>query len=543
MTAKLTRAERARMPLARDVVRAVATDHGVCVRPVAVRRTDVLTGETTVVDVPCGATLASACPSCAERKRRLRMAQCREGWHLTEEPVLEADDPDDEQRMLAELRADWTRKHDAATDPAEREQLAADLALIDAELADAGVRGSIDPERSARRVRSTRRRQDAPDLPRRRVEARTIGRAYTAPDGKVFRPSMFVTLTLPSYGRVRSDGTPVDPAAYDYRRAARDALHFAKVVDRFVQNLRRFAGFDVQYFAAIEPQRRLAPHIHLAIRGTVSRAELRQVVAATYHQVWWPPCDEPVYTGDLLPVWDAETGGYRDPATGEPLPTWDDALDALDDDPDAEPLHVVRFGPQLDAKGVLVGSPDARRCIGYLTKYLNKSAHECHEPATDAERAHVDRLADALRYEPCSPTCANWLRHGVQPRNARPGLRPGTCRAKAHRRTHLGHGGRRVLVSRKWSGKTLADHKAERRAWVLELLGNSANGDTADVDPHRYVWAPVTRTDPDVAPLSHRLLRAVAERVRWRAALDRAKALAEGPDPQTELSATRGNAA
>ena len=31
----------------------------------------------------------------------------------------------------------------------------------------------------------------------------------------------------------------------------------------------------------------LAPHIHIAMRGTLSRTELRQVLAATYHQVWW----------------------------------------------------------------------------------------------------------------------------------------------------------------------------------------------------------------------------------------------------------------
>ena len=86
----------------------------------------------------------------------------------------------------------------------------------------------------------------------------------------------------------QADGTPADPAAYDYQRAARDALHFAALFDRFIQNLRRFLGYDVQYFAAVEPQRRLAPHIHIAIRGTLSRAELRQVLAATYHQVWWP---------------------------------------------------------------------------------------------------------------------------------------------------------------------------------------------------------------------------------------------------------------
>ena len=59
----------------------------------------------------------------------------------------------------------------------------------------------------------TRRRQDAPALPRRKVTRRTVGKTYTAPDGKTFRPSMFLTLTCPSYGRVREDGTPADPAA------------------------------------------------------------------------------------------------------------------------------------------------------------------------------------------------------------------------------------------------------------------------------------------------------------------------------------------
>ncbi len=71
---------------------------------------------------------------------------------------------------------------------------------------------------------------------------------------------------------------------------------------RFVQNLRRYLGYDVQYFAAIEPQRRLAPHIHIALRGTVARAEIRRVLAATYHQVWWPNVTEVKYQdGELLP--------------------------------------------------------------------------------------------------------------------------------------------------------------------------------------------------------------------------------------------------
>ena len=91
-----------------------------------------------------------------------------------------------------------------------------------------------------------------------------MGKTYTAPGGKTFRPSQFVTLTCPSYGRVGEDGTPTDLAAYDYDRAARDALHFAALFDRFIQNLRRYLGYDVQYLAAVEPQKRLAPHVHIA---------------------------------------------------------------------------------------------------------------------------------------------------------------------------------------------------------------------------------------------------------------------------------------
>ncbi|MFE3499606.1 replication initiator [Kitasatospora sp. NPDC059160] len=524
-----TRAERARMPLARSVLRQVAEEHGVCVRPVAVRRTDVVTGHTEVVDIPCGATRASLCPSCAERKRRLRAAQCREGWHLTEEPALEPDPATDAQQYLTELRADLTKAQAAAAGP-EADELTSLLAEIDTELADSGVRGSLAPAPAARRVRSTRRRQDSPDLPRRPVENRTLGKAYTTPDGKTFRPSLFLTLTLPSYGRVRGDGTPVDPTTYDYRRAARDALHFPKLIDRFIQNLRRFVGYDVQYFAVVEPQRRLAPHLHLALRGTISRAELRQVVTATYHQVWWPSTDQPLHTPETAPTWSPEPGAFTDPATGEPLPTWDAALDRLDTDPDAEPLHVLRFGPQLDAQGVLVGSPQAARCVRYLTKYLTKSVAECHTPAGESETGHVDRLATELRYEPCSPTCANWLLYGLQPKNAHPGLRPGACRSRAHKREHLGYGGRRVLVSRKWSGKTLTDHRAERRAWVLEVLGDTANR----TEPNRYVWEPVRPGDPDMSPLATRLLRAVAERVRWRQALDEALTRSEGvPCPTT----------
>ncbi len=212
---------------------------------------------------------------------------------------------------------------------------------------------------------------------------------------------MFLTLTLDSYGRVREDGTPVSPVSYDYRRAARDAIHFPALADRFIQNLRRYVGYDVQYYGAVEPQRRLAPHLHLALRGTIPRADLRQVIAATYHQVWWPSTDEVLFDGDRLPIWHEPSGQYVDPDTGEVLPTWDQALDAIG--PSDQPRHVVRFGPMFDAQGVLPGSKDSGRCIRYLTKYLTKHISGCHTATTAAQQDHAGRLIDALRYEPCSP--------------------------------------------------------------------------------------------------------------------------------------------
>ena len=397
---------------------------------------------------------------------------------------------------------------------------------LDEQITDSGLRGKVLPARP-RRHRSTRRRQDAAPLPRRPINARTVGKTYTAPDGKTFRPSLFVTLTCPSYGRVGEDGAPADPDTYDYTRAARDALHFAALFDRFIQNLRRFTGYDLQYFAAIEPQRRLAPHVHLAIRGTISRAELREVIAATYHQVWWPTADVK-YDGDHLPVWDEHTGTYLDPDTGEVLPTWDQALDAIGDQD--EPRHVARFGARFDAQGVLAGSRDASRCIGYLTKYLTKHLGDCHQATTDAQAAHAARLADALRYEPCSPTCANWLRYGIQPRNARPGLRPGACKGKAHRREYLGYAGRRVLVSRKWSGKTLADHRADRRTWLTSTLGLPATdpapvqlgtGQARRPGPHaQRATAPARRRRPH--PMANRPRPGPAQSSRSRSSGNRA---------------------
>jgi hypothetical protein len=527
------------MPRTADALRSLAVEYGVCVRPFALRRTDLTTGETDVIDLPCGATLEARCPSCAKRARRLRQQQCREGWHRADEPLPEPDEPTEGQRSLIVLRGHFEFERNRAVAMAAWDQVAdLDEAISEVEeaITESGMRGAVAPERTprrkdgiavpdgARRTRSTKHRQDAPELPRKKVEPRTIGATFGE---RAYRPSMFLTLTLDSYGPVRDDGTPVDPNRYDYRRAAFDAVTFPALLDRYWQNLRRAAGWNVQYFGAVEPQRRLAPHAHFAIRGAIPRALLRQVAAATYHQVWWPPIDRVRYDDDNPPVWDPASGGYIDPATLEPLPTWSDALDAV-----AEPVHVTRFGRQLDIKGVLGGTPEADKLLGYLTKYLTKSVDACHRADTDRQRAHLERLWHELRYTPCSPRCPNWLRYGVQPKRARPGQRAGYCKGRVHHPSTLGLGGRRVLVSRQWSGKTLADHKADNHAWVRALLGlptvDNADGHEPGT-PAPVVWEKARPDDPDLGPLPYRILRAISARIQQRDELDAARRRATGP--------------
>ena len=106
------------------MVAGLAQDQGVCVRPLARRLMDRVTGEASTVVLPCGSTREWRCPSCAKRARVLRMHQCAEGWHRVDEL------PED----------DLEPRHDKADDD-----------LDDGD--DADGKGRV--------VRSTRRRGDA----------------------------------------------------------------------------------------------------------------------------------------------------------------------------------------------------------------------------------------------------------------------------------------------------------------------------------------------------------------------------------------------
>ena len=234
------------------------------------------------------------------------------------------------------------------------------------------------------------------------------------------------------------------------------------------------------------------------------------------------------FDGDQLPVWHGPTGRYLDPATGELLPTWDEALDAIG--PADEPRHVARFGAKFDAQGVIAGSKDAARCIGYLTKYLIKHVADCHETGTESRGKHVNRLADALWYEPCSPSCANWLRYGIQPWNPKPGLRPGYCKGKAHRREYLGYAGPR--------GPGFPQMVREDTRRPSHRPQSLAAGRPRHSRRKRrpVPWEVVNPSDPDHMPMPRRLLHVLAGRASWQAALTEARRRAQ--EATGDLSAT-----
>ena len=86
--ARMTRAQRAALPLSADVAQALAEQHGVCIRPLAMRRIDTTTGRVDIVPVPCGSTREDQCrtlrgqsPQIADGPMPRRLAPRRRTGH------------------------------------------------------------------------------------------------------------------------------------------------------------------------------------------------------------------------------------------------------------------------------------------------------------------------------------------------------------------------------------------------------------------------------------------------------------------------------
>src|SRR5262245_27877512 len=140
-----SRAARLAMPRAIDALKSLAVEHGVCIHPILLRRTDLTTGRTEVIDLPCGATREAKCPSCAARAKRLRQVQIREGWHRTDEPNPGPAPATEEQKALISLRAHYEFERAEAERSRRFDQLAdLDEAIAEVEQAIAqGMRGRV----------------------------------------------------------------------------------------------------------------------------------------------------------------------------------------------------------------------------------------------------------------------------------------------------------------------------------------------------------------------------------------------------------------
>ncbi|MBW0274378.1 replication initiator protein [Nocardia sp. MH4] len=535
-----TAADRRAMPDIKDIAEAAAEKEGVCARVVPMRAFDPITSRTSYVGAPCKSTVATTCPACAKANKYLRITQLREGWCAEHEPV----DPEPvvtqaQQDVLTARASLFSDYHDARRDGDDElaDAIKVLVADLDTEARELGVRGRLPAldEKPRRKAKSTRRRDDLPDLPRKKVAKTTVGQSYA--EGK-YRPSTFFTLTLPSYGSINqvrdpetgkmvSDGSPRDPDAYDYARQARDTIHMARLFSKWIENLRRAVGWNVQYFATVEPQRRAAPHLHIALRGSIPTKLLYQVTAATYVNIWWPHYDRPVYDNTNMPVWDYSAGTFVDPKTHRPLTYWDDALAVMDSVDELDPAHTLQFGGQSKAVQILAGSDGMDHKVRYLTKYLTKSVGEILEPGSRRVAEHYDRLHAELEHTPCSPTCSVWLTYGIVPKGASEKTQPGKCRGIAHRRESLGLPGRRCKNSNKWTGKTVLDHKAERLEYVREYL--AAVGLVMADTSHLRI-TPVRPGDKDAPPRAHLVLDLVQRRIGQRAQYITARlAQDEGP--------------
>ncbi|WP_063920559.1 replication initiator [Nocardia salmonicida] len=536
-----TAADRRAMPDLTDIAQYAADKEGVCARVVPMRAFDPNTSRTSYIGAPCKATVATTCPACAKANKYLRITQLREGWCAEHEPADSEPVVTEAQQAVFGARATLFNQYkDARADGDDglAESIKALVAELDTELRDLGVRGRLAAldEKPRRKTKSTRRRDGLPDLPRLKVDkALTIGKAYA--DGK-YRPSTFFTLTLDSFGRINkvhdsaknemvSDGSPRDPDSYDYTRQARDTIHTARLFSKWIENLRRAVGWNVQYFATVEPQRRGAPHLHVALRGSFSKKLLYQVTAATYVNIWWPHFDKPVYGEGRMPVWDYSAGTFADPRTGRPLTYWDDALAVMDEVDELDPAHTLKFGGQSDAQQIIAGTEGMDYGVRYLTKYLTKSLGELLNPGSRRVAEHYDRLHAELCVTPCSSRCGVWLLYGIVPKGASEKTQPGKCKANAHRRDTLGLPGRRVLVSGKWTGKTVPDHKAERMEFVRQQL--AAVGIYPPDTSHLRI-TPVRPGDKDAPPKAQLVMNLVTRKINERAQYTMARlAQDEGP--------------
>src|SRR4029453_10534502 len=89
-----------------EVIREAALLVGVCAHPVIARVSDIESGEVRIVPISGGSARENLFPPGAVWGRRVRIQQCREGWHLDTEPEHQLPDDADEEEDRADEEVD-----------------------------------------------------------------------------------------------------------------------------------------------------------------------------------------------------------------------------------------------------------------------------------------------------------------------------------------------------------------------------------------------------------------------------------------------------
>ena len=425
---------------------------------------DLTTGRVDVVPVPCGSRWEDRCRPCADKNRRLRMAQCREGWHLDRRTHRRRRrEPTERQKQLhghprrPARRLPGRREPRTTTD--ECEQIRETVAELDHEL-----RGARRP-RPARPARPEPPRQQA-------LHPAAAGRAEPAPPpGRAAhrRAGLRGGRTGPRRSS-RSPWTPTGGWTATAPRSTRTATTTAGPPGTRSTSRSSWTGSGRTSAAAwAGTSSTSAPsNRNAAAPRTSTPPSAAPSPAPSCGRSPPPPttrCGGPPTTRSATPAIGCRCGTTTRKGSSTPTPASRCRPSTRPPTQLTEPAHVVRFGPQVHVKGILGGTEEAGRHIGYLTKYLTKSVARPPGSATtptDRQREHRRRLRRRAAAHPVLAAVPDLaaLRHPAQgpPHRRCPGL----CKGKAHKPEHLGIAGRRVLVSRKWSNKTLDDHHAER---------------------------------------------------------------------------------
>ena len=395
------------------------------------------------------------------------------------------------------------------------------------------------PTRRAQQ-RSTRRRQDAPNLPRRpgRAAHRRAGlRGRQVPALDV--PHAHLRQLRPG-GRRRRRARPRHATTTAAPPGTRSTSR--RCVDRFWQNtapLRRLGGPVLRHHRTATPRRpalpRRPPRHHPPRR------------AARHRRRHLPPGVVAAPRRDQLHRASGAAVGRRRARVRRPRHRRA-AAHLRRRRRRARPSRRTSspFGPQVHVKGILGGTEEAGRHIGYLTKYLTKSRRQAAglaDDLTERQREHRRRLVAELERTPCSPQLPDLaaLRHPA-PQGPPHRPMPGVCKGKAHQARTPRH--RRPPRPRLPEVVEQDPRRPPRRADRVRSATARSRPTCGPATPSTTAPSPGRRPDPATPtspPDPALLLHAISQRQRWKA--DYLAAQLAAGEPPGIRSATEGTAA